>query len=225
MSRVLPGKPRRSGRAVPLVLALALVPAVTATEAVADGLPMACLNRGGVEAAAGAGYGGIWLSPPVGGVQRINVALVTGTDEEPVRAAVRACGAEQRTDLRPAAYPLSAVRATQDEFGRRLGAAFGASGLVSYATSVRDDRFVVSLTLRLDATDAQVAALQQLATSVSADSGVPIVFAEQRGGIRPRPAGTQPPRPGRRTRFGSSRPRARVARRSEREWCGLASAT
>lgn len=185
MLRVPAGKPRRSVPAVPLVLALAVLPAVAATEAGADmRATFTCLNHGGIEAAAGPGYGGVWFSPPVDGDQRLNVALVTGTDEEPVRAALRACGIEAQVDLRPASYSFSTVVAAQAEFGRRAhgepGTSALGSGLVSYGVSVRDGRFVIPVTLHLDATDAQVATLQQIAASVTADTGVPIVFEAQR---------------------------------------------
>jgi hypothetical protein len=185
MLRAPAGKPRRSVRALPLALALAVLPAVAATEAGADmRATSTCLDGGGIEAAAGPGYGGVWFSPLVDGDQRLNVALVTGTDEEPVRAALRACGIEAQVDLRPASYPYSAVVAARAEFGRRAhgepGTSMIDSGLVSYGSSVRDGRFVISVTLHLDATDAQVATLHQIAASVTAESGVPIVFEAQR---------------------------------------------
>jgi hypothetical protein len=159
------------------------------------GPPAPCLSgspENPVIQAAGAGFGGIWLSPPVNGTQRANLALVTGTDETPVREALRECGTDQVTDIRAAAYPYSAVLAAHARFDQALADGAARAGVVGFGIGVDHDRFVVTVTLLNTATPAQEAAIRTAAESVTSESGVPVLIAELRSApVTPTP-GTPP---------------------------------
>jgi len=183
-----------------LALAVLAVPGTSATQA--DPVPVGALPAchptspdSPAVAAAGAGFGGLWLSPPVDGVQRVNLALVTGTDETPVREALRACGTEGITDIRPAAYPYSAVLAAQQRFHDRLAGDLVGRGIASHGITVDAERFVVIVVLHTDATADQEAAVRGAATAVTGESGVPVLIDPRRSGWAEPAVGTPGPPP------------------------------